>query len=429
MNKVQCFNIKRGINLYYIPAEKFKTVSVSVNFHRRLCGDEAAKNALITQVMSRGCRKYPDDISISKRLQELYGAYFSSDVARKGEDQLLSFVVNSVSDRFLQNGETCVAQAVDMLFEMILNPLVSDGGFKKDYVNQEKVNLINEIRAVINDKRSYSAWRLVQNMCEGEAYAVHELGTEEKVGEQDRKSLYEHYKRILRESPVDIFVTGAVDIAQLCAFVEKKFAGIEPESAEIPKTALYSKDTEVREVTEEFDVTQGKLCVGFKTGIAHDDPRYCALMVYNGILGGGAHSKLFNNVRERLSLAYYASSRLERYKGMMIVFSGIEICNKQKALDEIFVQVEAMKNGDISDYEFEATKLSIVNSIKALGDSISYLEDYYLGQVVGGTMMSLSEFAEKIAEVTREQVTEVAAQIKPQMIYFLTGKGGQNNAV
>lgn len=423
MDNVKCFNIKKGINLYYIPAEKFKAVSVSLYFHRKLDKDEAAKNALLCDVLARGCKKYPDDISLAQKSQELYGAYFTSDVLRKGEDQLLAFSARCLAERYAKNN---ISQALEVLFDMVLDPLVENNAFKSDYVNQEKANLINDIRAVINDKRSYSVWRLIQNMCKNDPYGVHELGTEEDVEKIDEHILYEHYLKVINESPIDIFVTGDAQICEICSFAEEKFKNINPTNDERPKCTLYENNNSLEEVTEEFDVTQAKLCIGFKTGISHKDEEYPALMVYNGILGGGAHSKLFNNVREKLSLAYYASSSLERYKGMMVISSGIEISNKQKAIDEIFVQLKSMENGDISDYEFMATKLAIINSLKSFGDESGYLKDYYLGQVVGGTMMSLTELCKKIEEVTLEDVVKVSKGIEAKMIYFLTGKGGKN---
>ena len=172
-------------------------------------------------------------------------------------------------------------------------------------------------------------------------------------------------------------------------------------------------------------MTQAKLCLGFSTGIAPTDADYPALMLYNGILGSGAHSKLFNNVREKLSLAYYAASRLERYKGMMLISSGIEIANKQRALDEISVQMEDMRQGKISEYEFDAAMKSIVNALRSLGDDIGYLEDYYLGQTVSGTQMSLEDYIHQIMNVTADDVVRVAKRVQPEMVYFLTAKEGK----
>lgn len=421
MDSVKCFNIKAGINLYYIPVTKFKTIAMSINFHRQLKKEEASLNALLTDVMRRGCSKYPNDIALSKSLQELYGASFHSDIRRKGEDQILSFMAGTVADKFIDSTDNA-QKTMDLLFEMILNPLVENGAFKEEYVNQEKINLKNDIEAIINDKRSYSVWRLIEIMCKEDNYGTHELGTVEDVDKITPQSLYKHYQKVISQGPIDIIVTGDVDISKVCAYMSEKFANINPTVHHYPTTSLYETEKELTETIEEFDVTQAKLCLGFKTNIRPDDDRYYALMVYNGILGSGAHSKLFNNVREKLSLAYYASTRLERFKGLMIVSSGIEISNKQKALDEIFVQVECMKKGEISDYEFDASVKSIVNSLNSLSDDIGYLEDYYLGQIASGTNISLQEYAEKIEKVTLQDVVDVAKLITPDTIYFLTGR-------
>lgn len=420
MNEIQSFNIKKGINLFYIPGEKFKSCSISLYFHRKLTADEASKNALLTDVLSRGSRNYPDDIALAKKLQELYGAYISTDVIKKGEDQMLSFTVKCLSDKYVKNN---VYESLSLLFELIFDPYLVDGRFNDDYVSQEKTNLVNDIKAVINDKRSYSMWRLIQNMCDGESYGVHELGTEEDVLKIDSETLYNHYKNVIYNSPVDVFITGDVDIYTVKDFVADKLSMLNPENDIRPTCEIYAKNLDSKNVTEDFDVTQGKLCLGFKTDISHKDARYSALMVYNGILGGGAHSKLFNNVREKLSLAYYASSSVERYKGILVISSGIEISNKEKAEKEIFAQMDAIKNGDISDYEFNATKLSIVNSLKSFNDESAYLKDYYLGQVVGGTMVSLEELIDSILAVTKEDVVLVSQNISLQMIYFLKGRG------
>ena len=425
MDKIKCLEIKPGLKLTYIPTEKFKTLTVSVNFHRALCREEAAYNALLADVMRRGCRKYPNQAALKKRRQELYGAYVDVDIRRKGEDQIISFMLSTISDAYLPQGEKTERAAMDLLFEMLLNPLVEDNAFCADYTEQEKVNLKNDIDAMINDKRSYALWRLIELMCKDEPYGVHELGAKEDVDSITPRALYAHYRKILCEGPVDVFVTGQTDIDKTAEYIRDKFSGISFTRREIPTAQLHVSGGEVQSVTETFDVTQAKLCLGFITGIAPTDDDYPALMLYNGILGSGAHSKLFNNVREKLSLAYYAASRLERYKGMMVISSGIEIANKQKALDEINVQMEDMKKGIISEYEFDAAMKSIVNALRSLGDDIGYLEDYYLGQVVSGTQMSLEDYIRQISAVTVEDVVRVAKRVKPEMIYFLTGREGK----
>ncbi len=413
------YKIKDGINLYHIRSSKFKTVTASVNIHRPLLKSEASMNALLTDVMHRGNKTHPDMIAISKELQSLYGAGFYTNIKRKGEDQIVSFSVSAVNDKYV--GDNCSEKAISFMYDVLLNPLKENGGFKNDYVEQEKVNLKNDILALINDKRSYASWRILELMCSDDSYSVHELGTIEDVDKITNVSLFEHYEKILKESPIDIFITGDIDIKKVIALTEDAFKDIHPENFVYPACSLYNKKA-LDNITETFDVTQAKLCLGFATNILPTDEDYNALMVYNGILGGGPHSKLFNNVREKLSLAYYVSSRLERYKGLMTISSGIETQNKDAAMDEIYVQMDAMKKGDISDYEFDSTIKSITNSLKSFGDDVGYSEDYYLGQLVTGNVVPINELIKNIEAVTKEDVYKVAQKIEPQMVYFLTSE-------
>ena len=327
------YSIKNGINLYHISTGKFKTVAASVNIHRPLSKEEASMNALLTDVMHRGNKTLPDMISVSKYLQTLYGAGFYTNIKRKGEDQIISFATNAVADKYV--GDDCTKKAISMMYDMLLNPLTENGGFKAEYVEQEKTNLKNDIAALINDKRSYSAWRILELMCEGDRYGIHELGSLQDVDKITPASLYAHYEKILKESPIDIFITGDVNIKEIVSLTKEAFKDITCENVSYPVCDMYKEKENAKDIIEKFDVTQAKLCLGFATNTRPQDEDYPALMVYSGILGGGAHSKLFNNVREKLSLAYYVSSRLERYKGIMTIASGIEIANKQKAMEEI----------------------------------------------------------------------------------------------
>ncbi len=422
MSNVKCFNLKQGINLYYIPQTKFKTNYISINIHNELKEETAAKCALLSDVLGRGCEKFPTETAISEHMQKLYGASFKADVRRKGIDQILTLAATCVNDDYLPEDEKVFTHVAEFLFDMLLEPKVVNNAFDTNYVRQEKVNLVNDIEAMINDKRTYSVWRLNELMFAGKPYSVYELGSVEKVNEITPEDLYNFYCYTLNNSPIDIFVVGNVDISSTLSYVEKRLEKINPTAYFYPVCELYSGELKGREVVEKFDVTQAKLCMGYKTGIAPNSDEYYKLMVANGILGGGAHSKLFNEVREKLSLCYYASSRLSRYCGTMIISAGIEAQNKEKAISEMITQVDLLKQGKFTDEEFDATIKNITSSIRVLGDSIGYLCDYYLGNVITDTMISPEEFAEKIERVTKEDVISIARNFELEMIYFLTGK-------
>ena len=408
MNNVKCFNIKQGLNLYYIPKSQFKTNYISINVHNELKKETASLCALLSDVLGRGSKKYPTETVISEYMQNLYGASFKADIKRKGVDQILTIAATAVNDKFLPENEAIFNSVLEFLFDMLLEPLVSNRAFCDTYVNQEKVNLINDIEAMINDKRTYSVWRLTELMFENKPYSVYELGDKEQVEKITPESLYNFYCDMLRNSPIDIFVVGDVNVGEILAYCEERLKNINPEKHTYPIAELYNDNLCGREITERFDVTQAKLCMGYKTSTPCTDDDYVKLMVANGILGGGAHSKLFNEVREKLSLAYYAGSRLGRFNGTMI--------------SEIKTQVDLLKQGKFTEEEFDATIKNITSSIKVLGDSIGYLCDYYLGNAVTNTILSPDEFVEKIKNVTREDVINVAQKLELEMIYFLTGK-------
>ncbi len=420
MNSVKCFNLKQGINVYYIPETKFKTNYISINIHNELKKETASLVALLSDVLGRGSKKYPSETSISQYLQELYGAGFKADVKRKGIDQILTLSATCVNDIYLE--EHIFNKVLDFLFDMLLEPKISNDAFDEIYVNQEKSNLINDIQAMINDKRTYSVWRLTELMFENKPYSVYELGSVDEVKAITSQKLYKFYSDMLSNSPIDIFIVGDANISEVLSYCEKRLENINPKIHKYPKCELYNDNLNEKEIIERFDVTQAKLCMGYKTSIDCTDDDYYKLMVANGILGGGAHSKLFNEVREKLSLAYYAGSRLGRYNGTLIVSAGIEEKNKDMAIAEIKTQVDLLKQGNFTDEEFNATIKNITSSIRVLGDSIGYLCDYYLGNSITNTLLSPEDFAKKIESVTREDVVIVSQNLELEMVYFLTGK-------
>lgn len=425
MSNVKCFNIKQGVNLYYIPEKKFKTNYISINIHNELKQETASLCALLSDVLGRGCKNYPTETAISEYMQELYGSAFKVDVRRKGIDQILALSASCVNDSYLPENEAVFDKVLEFLFDLLLKPKIANNSFDEVYVSQEKTNLINDIEAMINDKRTYSVWRLTELMFKDKPYSVYELGDVDSVKKITGKTLFEFYTNMLKSCPIDIFVVGEIDISSTLLYIEKRLENISPAEHNYPKAELYSESVAEKEITERFDVTQSKLCMGYKTSVDGSDDDYYKLMVANGILGGGAHSKLFNEVREKLSLAYYAGSRLVRFNGTLLISAGIESKNKDMAVQEIKTQVDLLKQGKFTDEEFDATVKNITGSIRILGDSIGYLCDYYIGNAITNTMISPDEFARKIESVTKEDVVNIAQNLELEMIYFLTGREGE----
>ena len=304
----------------------------------------------------------------------------------------------------------------------MLSIMFESTSFSDEIVEQEKKNAKDRIMAMMNDKRQYAVERCIETMFEGENYAISKLGTQEGIDKITADNLKKHYENIITSSVIDIYICGDADANALAEKIKKYTGKIAFKNADIPKTEIYVPKNEVKNVTDKMDVVQGKLCMGFSTGIKPTDSDYPALMVANSIFGGGAHSKLFNNVREKLSLCYYASGSLDKNKGALFVNAGIEFKNFQKAYDEILVQLENVKNGEISPLEYESSINAIINSLESYKDDQDMLQSFYLGQKIVGTDYDIDTLKEKISKITMEDAARVFKNVKLETVYFLTGK-------
>lgn len=415
--KPEKINIKENVNLYYVPTKKFKTTTFSIYIHRPLTREETTLNSLLTMVLRRACPAFENTQALSRHLDSLYGAVFSSAVRKKGERQLICANFQFINDKFLDEDIDIFDEVLKLADSAVLN----QESFNEEYVKQEKENLKQQILSVINDKRSYASKRCTEIMCKDEAYGISKLGYIEDLESIDGGVLINHYKNVVLKSPVDIFVNGDVNIEVIASKLKKMFENIDVEYTLPSPTDVKKQVEEVKNVTEEQQIVQGKLSIGFRTNVYVNDEDYPAMMMYNSILGCGIFSKLFNNVREKLSLCYYASSSVDYLKGLMFINSGIEVSNFQKAYDEILVQMEDIKNGNISDMEMSAAVLGTVNSINSTSDNPFILDDYYLGKIISDKIITLEEIAEKIKAVTKEDVMNVAKKIQLDTVYFLKG--------
>ena len=402
--------------------KKLKTTVTGIYIRRKLDREEAAINAVLPYVLKSGCKKYPTVSEIGKYLQSLYGASLSGGVIKNGDNQVIFFDAETISDKYTPENEALSGEMIKLMMSVIFEPMVSDNAFIEETVEREKKTVINKIKAMINDKRTYAKNRCIEEMCEGDAFAISKYGTEEGVNSVTPKTLYEHYKKILTSSRIDIFVCGDADCERLTEEINKYLVGLNFTPYEkIDNTKLKYKD-KINKVTDKMDVTQGKLAIGFVTDINAADKDYPALVVANGIYGSGTQSKLFNNVREKLSLAYYASSSINKYKGIITVNAGIEFENFQKAYDESILQLDNLKKGEISEDEFNFTINTIINALDTAYDDQRYMQLYSLDCLYLGTVPDLEGYKNKIKSVTKEDIVRAAAKIKEDTVYFLTKK-------
>ncbi len=417
--KITRTKLAEGVYLTHLPARKFKTSLLSAQFVTPLRQETAPSYALLPAVLRRGTVSCPDMGSLSARLDKLYGARIDYTVRKKGENQCVGFVASLIDDSFAPGGEKLLEPVADLLGELVCDPATERGRFVPAYFDSEKTNLIDAIRSLINDKRDYADARLLREMCAGEPYGIPRLGDEQGVEKLQPKKLYAQYGQLIGTSQLELFYSGSADRRRVEQALLSAFATL-PRDA-IRETGA-AKDhparQEVLNVTEELDVTQGKLGMGFSCGSADT----AALLMGNTLFGGSSNSKLFLNVREKLSLCYYASSLYHRQKGIITVSSGIEFENYQKAYDEILAQLAAVQNGELEDWELEGARSTLLNAYASMGDSQGKMENFYLGQAATGQSETPEDLAEQVRNVTPERIFEAMKTVKLDTVYFLRGK-------
>lgn len=415
--KAASFN---GIDVYVIRSEKFKTSSIHFYFQDNLARENVTKNALLPAVLRRGSEDYPTSRDIAMRLEELYGASFDCGVSKKGERHLIHFYTEFLSKKYTPGNSDPFAAGFDLLYGIISKPVLENGRFSEKYLSQEKDKLRMLIESRVNNKMQYSVDRCLEEVCRTEPYSIYEYGFTGDLDPISAEELTNRYRVMLESYPLNVYLVGDITDRET-EMVITGLSGLERKNlVQLRDGFTQKRRVEPRHVTEAMNVTQGKLCLGFRTNTAPGGSDFYNLMVYNSILGGGIHSKLFQNVREKASMAYYAYSRLERFKGLMVVSSGIETGNKDKALDIIQKQVEEIKKGAITEYEIEASAKSIETGIKSLADSQAGIVEFYLGQAVAGNADNFEDIIENVKKVTKEDVVRTADNIVLETIYFLT---------
>ena len=414
-------DIKKGIKLHTIKTEKFKTNLIAVMLTTKLDRKNITKNALIPAVLRRGTKFMQTQEEINKKMEDMYGASFDCGLDKTGDNQILKFYMETVNNEFLpQDAENMIKSSIEKIFEIIFNPYLENGVFKKEYVEQEKENIKQIIDGKIDSKARYALDRCIEEMYKNEPFGLYKFGYVEDLKDINEKNLYEYYLELIKTCKIDIYISGIVDenihnIIKQNENIEK----LEERKPDFKEFELLKKENEeAKEIQESMEVTQGKLILGLDVNILDKDARY-KIMIYNSLLGGSANSKLFQNVREKASLAYTASSSYYRFKNNIFINCGIDIPNYQKALEIIKKQIEDMKNGDFTDEEIENAKNGIIASIKTIDDEQDTEITYYFGQELSGTKTSLEEYIENIQKVNKADVLEVAKQISINTIYFL----------
>ncbi len=418
------FEIKQGIKAHLIKTDLFKTNMISCLITVPLTRENVTKNALIVSMLRRGTANFKTQLDLSRELEELYGAAFECGIDKYGDNQILRFYADSIDDKYALTGEEILKNTIRILLDIVCNPLLENGKFKEEYLKVEKENLSKIIKSKKDDKDLYAYETCISKMYGENGFGLYKYGYLEDLETINVDNLTEHYQNLIQNSKIDIFVSGDFDEEKVKQAI-KNDENIQKLRPRIENYILNNEYTEckpnvenINEIIEETDVTQGKLVIGMNVNANVDKVQFKTLL-YNIILGSGANSLLFQNVREKESLAYSIKSLYIKQKANIFIRAGIEIPNFEKAVNLIKEQLEIMKKGEFSDEDLASSKEFVKSGIAAIETEQDTGIIYYIGQEISKTNVSVDEYRKIMEEITREDIIEIANSIQINTIYFL----------
>ncbi|MBR2786641.1 MAG: insulinase family protein [Clostridia bacterium] len=415
-------NLKEGITIHEIKTNKFKTNLFAIFLSTKLDRATVTKNALLVAVLRRGTKNLTTQEEISKALENMYGASFDCGVEKTGDNHVMKFYLESINNEFLPTSENLSKECLDILFDIVFNPYLENGAFKQEYVDGEKENLKQIIQGKIDNKAKYAYDRCIEEMYKMEPYGVYKYGYIEDLEKISAEDLYSYYVELMKNVKIDIFVSGNLNDGIINEIKENQV--VSRLDARNPfynvnkENKSKARIEEPKTVSESMQITQGKLILGIDVLETKKESKY-ATSVYNIILGGSANSKMFQNVREKASLAYSAGSSYLRQKDNIFIKCGIDIPNYEKALNLIKEQLKQMENGDFTDEDINNAKIIIASSVGSITETQDSEITYYFSQELSDEFVSIDDYIKNINEVTKEQIVEIANKIQINIIYFL----------
>ncbi|HLR35262.1 MAG TPA: pitrilysin family protein [Tissierellales bacterium] len=413
-------NIDKGINLNIIKTDKFKSNLISVYLIRPLVREEATKNALLPSVLRRGTKEYTNSLEIERKLENMYGSNLGVGISKKGERHILRFSIEGPKRNYVKDEKQNV-ELIKMIRSIIYQPYLEEEAFSESYLKQEKENLKRKIEGRINDKRNYAIERCIEEMCKNEKFSIYELGYVEDLESIDNVNLYKHYLEVLETSEIEIFAVGEFEeneIQLLKDYNKTKRTNI----LEIPREKITNFNQTKNMVFEDMDISQGKLVLGYRASIPYEHELYNGLLLASGILGGSPNSKLFINVREKESLAYYIGSQIYKFKSLMIVDAGIDFKTFEKTIEIVRANLDEMKEGMFTEEDIDISKKAISSSIKSIVDSNFLISEFFLSQNLTNDYKGLEETIKEIDNTPKNQIVKAANKINIDTIYFLRNK-------
>lgn len=418
-SEMKTVTVAKGINLCTCRVSGFKTANVAISFAMPLSDGKNAARAVLINLLAKTNRDYPTMKEMGTKLSMLYGASLGAGIIKSGESQKIRLSMECIDDGFALSGESIILEALSLMLDLIFRPDAENGSFPEKNVEREKRLLIEHIKSLDDDKISYAARKMIEEMCRDEDFSISKYGTAEEIEKLTGKDVFAAFTDILLHAPVQIDVVGDIDECKVEELVRERFSKIQREKVTELHTEFLSEAYDEKEIRETQEINQCKLVIGMRAGMTYDRDNYAAIKVMNDIFGAGVYSKLFLNVREKQSLCYYCSSSLDAGKGLIIVQSGVEKANIGKAIESIKHEFRDMQLGNFDDETIEASKLSLIDGLSSVGDTPADIMQWYSSQMTASTVTSPDELIEQIKAVTKEEIMTAAMFVTTDTIFVL----------
>lgn len=415
--------IKNGVYFHSVVDKKFKFNRISVNFVVKMNSKEVSSNAILSFLLRKRCKQYPNMLDLGKKLQQLYGANLFSGCKKIGDNQIITFGISSLDDELSLNREDLNKQAAKILDSIIFEPITESGKFVDEDVNIEKQNLIELVESEYNDKKLYAINQALNYLFDGEGYGCNKYGDVDSVSAVQNSQLIDAYRKILASAEVHIMFVGRENYFDCFNVFKSRFDTIDREDVYVSESKKYIKSSELKKKVEYDQVLQSKLVMGFASSKQYDSDLDEVVMIMTALLGGTPMSKLFVNVREKMSLCYYCSARYDISKGLIWIESGVENKNIERAKTAILEQFEEIKNGNFSNEDLDKVIIFFENKLKSVSDSPSGIENYYLSELCGNCVRSISDVIDKIKQIKKQDIVEVANLYSLVIDYVITSEG------
>lgn len=412
----------KGLNVFLLKTDKFKTTDVIINFSNYLNEENVTTKALVPYILKSACENYPNKKSINKHLEHLYGATFGVAINKQGLLQILSFRMSLINDTYLTTNQSLLDDAFKFLNEILFKPKLENGTFSENVVNEEKRLLKDHFKSRYNNKVKYSYDKLIEEMFKNEIYRINALGRIEDIEKINAKNLFETYQEMMKNDTVDLLIIGDIDNQRIKKLINDY---LHFENRDINLKVLDNEDKEINEVNKIFEtqnINQAKLNIGLRTYTRGLDNDYPALVIMNAMFGLYPHSLLFKNVREKESLCYYISSNIDKAKGVMVIYAGINQSDYDKVVDIIFKQLDIIKNGQFEDDLIKSSRKALINDLLESSDNpLTILASEYSYRLYE-EVYDVNTIINKLNNVTRQQIIDVANKIKEDTIFLLKGE-------